>query len=101
MKQTNIGKHLNQQLANCKFKLNKLPIFNFFLTFRGIKTKVQVFPGGTDSRYLRSVGIPAIGFSPMNYTPVLLHDHDEFLQADIFLKGIEIYTKIIASVADA
>lgn len=66
-----------------------------------LKHKVQVFPGGTDSRYLRSVGIPAIGFSPMNHTPVLLHDHDEFLQADIYLKGIEIYKKIISNVANA
>ena len=34
-------------------------------------------------------------------TPVLLHDHDEFLQADIFLKGIEIYKNIIRKLADA
>lgn len=60
-----------------------------------------MFPGGTDSRYLRSVGIPAIGFSPMINTPVLLHDHDEYLHADVFLKGIEIYKKIIAAVANA
>ena len=59
-----------------------------------------MFPGATDSRYIRSVGIPAIGFSPMNHTPVLLHDHDEFLQADIYLKGIEIYRKIIQNVAN-
>ena len=60
-----------------------------------------MFPGGTDSRYLRSVGLPAIGFSPMNNTPVLLHDHDEFLQADVYLEGIEIYKKIISNVANA
>ncbi|KAL4715354.1 hypothetical protein ACJJTC_015125 [Scirpophaga incertulas] len=60
----------------------------------------RIFPGGTDSRYIRRVGIPAIGFSPMNYTPVLLHDHDEFLHADVFLKGIDIFVKIIAAVAN-
>jgi aminoacylase len=65
-----------------------------------LKFKVQVFPGGTDSRYIRAAGIPAIGFSPMNYTPVLLHDHDEFLHADIYLKGIEIYKKIIEKIAN-
>lgn len=65
-----------------------------------MKTNLQVFPGGTDSRYIRSVGIPAIGFSPMNNTPVLLHDHDEYLEADVFLKGIEIYKKIIERVAN-
>ena len=66
-----------------------------------MEIKLNVFPGGTDSRYLRSVNIPAIGFSPMNNTPVLLHDHDEYLEADVYLKGIEIYTKIIASIANA
>lgn len=60
-----------------------------------------MFPGGTDSRYIRSVGIAAIGFSPMINTPVLLHDHDEFLQADVFLTGIEIYKEIITKVANA
>lgn len=73
----------------------------FFLFYRsGVRTKVQVFPGGTDSRYLRSVGIPAIGFSPMINTPVLLHDHDEYLHADVYLEGIEIYKKIIEKVAN-
>ncbi|XP_049867876.1 aminoacylase-1-like [Pectinophora gossypiella] len=65
-----------------------------------LKLDRRIFPGGTDSRYVRGVGIPAIGFSPMNNTPVLLHDHDEFLKADIFLTGIDIYEKIIASVAN-
>ncbi|EDW82934.1 uncharacterized protein Dwil_GK22579 [Drosophila willistoni] len=65
-----------------------------------LKIKPQIFTGGTDSRYIRQVGIPALGFSPMNYTPVLLHDHDEYLQADIYLKGVEIYTKIISNVAN-
>ena len=30
----------------------------------------RIFPAGTDSRYIREVGIPAFGFSPMNNTPV-------------------------------
>ncbi|XP_055708969.1 aminoacylase-1-like [Phlebotomus papatasi] len=60
----------------------------------------QVFPAQTDSRYLRQMGIPAIGFSPMNNTPVLLHDHDEFLQADVYLRGIDIFKKIIDRVAN-
>lgn len=70
------------------------------MSFRGLKIKPEVFPGGTDSRYIRGLGIPAIGFSPMNHTPVLLHDHDEFIRADIYLKGIEIYKKIIPKVAN-
>ncbi|XP_034185226.1 aminoacylase-1 [Osmia lignaria lignaria] len=66
----------------------------------GINLQIGVFPGGTDSRYVRYVGIPAIGFSPMNKTKILLHDHDEYLNKDIFLKGIEIYLKLIPAVAN-
>ena len=55
---------------------------------------MEIFTGGTDSRYIREVGIPALGFSPMNNTPILLHDHDEFLEAETYLKGIEYFTKI-------
>ncbi|XP_004529660.1 aminoacylase-1A [Ceratitis capitata] len=65
-----------------------------------LKIQPLVFPAGTDCCYVRAAGISAIGFSPMNNTPVLLHDHDEFLQADVYLKGIEIYTKIIKAVAN-
>lgn len=78
----------------------------FWLAFKkscdkqNIKLEIGIFPGGTDSRYVRSLGIPAIGFSPMNKTPILLHDHDEFLNKDIFLKGIDIYMDIIPSVAN-
>lgn len=46
------------------------------------------------------MGIPALGFSPMNNTPVLLHDHDEFIGADTYLRGIDIYEKLIPSVAN-
>lgn len=66
----------------------------------GLKLKPQVFPGGTDSRYVRSIGLPALGFSPMIKTPVLLHDHDEYLSKTMFLRGIDIYCKILESVAN-
>lgn len=36
----------------------------------------------------------------MNNTPVLLHDHNEFLNEKIFLRGIEIYCEIISSLAN-
>jgi len=49
---------------------------------------------------VRHVGIPALGFSPMNNTPILLHDHDECLLASTYLNGIEIYKKLIAAVAN-
>lgn len=72
----------------------------------------------TDSRYLRQVGIPAFGFSPMNRTPILLHDHNEFLSAkvrsvaqfpshlsepcsplQVFLGGVPIYVSLIKALA--
>ena len=59
----------------------------------------RIFPAGTDSRYLREVGIPAFGFSPMNNTPVLLHDHNEFLNEKVFLRGIEIFEDVVAEMA--
>ncbi|ESW25016.1 hypothetical protein PHAVU_003G001200 [Phaseolus vulgaris] len=61
--------------------------------------KPEVFPAATDSRYFRELGLPAIGFSPMANTPVLLHDHNEFLHKDEYLKGIEIYESIIKAYA--
>jgi len=66
----------------------------------GLKIRPVVFPGATDSRYVRELGIPAIGFSPMNFTPVLLHDHDEYLKADTYLNGIDIYKKLIPALSN-
>lgn len=37
----------------------------------------EIFPASTDARYFRQLGLPAIGFSPMKNTPILLHDHNE------------------------
>jgi aminoacylase len=36
----------------------------------------------------------------MNNTPVLLHDHDEFLKADTYLEGIQIFKKLIQKVGN-
>ena len=36
----------------------------------------------------------------MNNTPILLHDHNEFLNEKIFLKGIDILYKIILDLAN-
>ena len=65
---------------------------------RGLKLNKLIFPAATDSRYMRDIGIPALGFSPMNNTPVLLHDHDEFLNEQVYLRGIEIYEAILANI---
>jgi aminoacylase len=39
--------------------------------------KPEIFPAATDARYYRLHGLPAIGFSPIANTPILLHDHNE------------------------
>ncbi|XP_014294163.1 aminoacylase-1 [Halyomorpha halys] len=57
-------------------------------------------PGATDARFVRRVGVPAVGFSPFNNTPLRLHDNDEFINKNIFLTGISIYEKLIRNVAN-
>ncbi|KAI6214297.1 N-acyl-L-amino-acid amidohydrolase [Aphelenchoides besseyi] len=64
------------------------------------KISTEIFTGATDSRFLRDLGYSAIGFSPMNNTPVLLHDHNEFLNDKVFLRGVDIYEKLIERLAN-
>lgn len=60
----------------------------------------SIFPAATDSRWIRlALGVPCFGFSPMANTPVLLHDHDEFVGVDTFLAGISGYEKMIPVLA--
>jgi len=66
---------------------------------KGMKVDAQIFPAATDSRYIRDLNIPAFGFSPMNHTPTLLHDHNEFLNEKVFLKGVEIYVDTIRTIS--
>lgn len=60
----------------------------------GIKLETEVFPAATDSRFLRKVGVPAIGFSPMRNTTILLHEHNESVPKHVFLEGINVYETI-------
>ena len=46
-------------------------------------------------------GIPAFGFTTLNNTPVLLHDHNEFINQNKFLKGIDIMHKIVLDIANS
>uniref|UniRef100_A0A8D2EBN4 Aminoacylase-1 n=1 Tax=Theropithecus gelada TaxID=9565 RepID=A0A8D2EBN4_THEGE len=59
----------------------------------------EIMPAATDSRFIRAVGVPALGFSPLNRTPVLLHDHDERLHEAVFLRGVDIYTRLLPALA--
>lgn len=59
----------------------------------------EIFPAATDSRFLREKGFPAFGFSPMCNTPILLHEHNEYIDVGVFLEGIEIFEKFIGTLA--
>lgn len=65
----------------------------------GKLAKPEILASTTDARFMRQQGIPTLGFSPMTNTPILLHEHDEFLKDTIFLKGIKIYESIISALS--
>uniref|UniRef100_A0A7N8Y004 N-acyl-aliphatic-L-amino acid amidohydrolase n=1 Tax=Mastacembelus armatus TaxID=205130 RepID=A0A7N8Y004_9TELE len=72
--------------------------FSLFVSLN-ITLEKEIFPAATDSRFIRAIGVPAIGFSPMNRTPILLHDHNEYLNEQVFLKGISMYERLIPALA--
>ncbi|KAG9333845.1 hypothetical protein JZ751_009995 [Albula glossodonta] len=74
----------------------------FSTTCKALNMSLQkeIFPAATDSRFIRAVGLPAIGFSPMNRTPILLHDHNEFLNEQVFLRGIQVYQELVPALAN-
>lgn len=47
------------------------------------------------------LNISAFGFSPLINTEVKMHDHNEYLNAETYLYGIEIYKKIIYNLGNA
>ena len=67
----------------------------------GIDIEPEIFPASTDSRYLRELGIPALGFSPMRNTPILLHDHNEYIDQGVFTDGIGVYERLVKALASA
>ncbi|KAK0575466.1 hypothetical protein LWI29_001073 [Acer saccharum] len=76
------------------------PVFKYAITAAGGKLqKPEILASTTDARYMRQLGIPTFGFSPMSDTPILLHDHNEFLNDRVFLKGIEVYESVIRSLS--
>ncbi|XP_059631842.1 uncharacterized protein LOC132274551 [Cornus florida] len=71
-------------------------LFNQAITAAGGKlAKPEILASTTDARFMRQMGIPTLGFSPMKNTPILLHDHNEFLKDTVYLEGIKIYESII------
>lgn len=71
-------------------------VFNEAVTRAGGKlSKPEILASTTDARFMRRLGIPTFGFSPMKNTPILLHDHNEFLKDTVYLEGIKVYEYII------
>ncbi|KAF2886328.1 hypothetical protein ILUMI_19845 [Ignelater luminosus] len=68
--------------------------------YMNLELQPLINPGASDVRYLRAIGIPALGFSPINRTPILAHAHNEYLNKNVFLRGIDIYYKIIPALAN-
>ncbi|CAG8750996.1 14279_t:CDS:2, partial [Acaulospora morrowiae] len=60
--------------------------FRDFCMDRKIAIETEIFPAATDSRYLRKLGIPALGVSYLKNTPILLHDNDERINENLFLE---------------
>ncbi|KAM7507727.1 hypothetical protein LguiA_018180 [Lonicera macranthoides] len=65
----------------------------------GKLAKPEILASTTDARFMRQKGIPTLGFSPMKNTPILLHDHNEFLKDSIYLEGIKVYESIIKALS--
>jgi aminoacylase len=99
-----IGGHGNdlQEHATTSTNTNVNPwygVFSSSLETMGYKFDPQVFPAATDSRFLRALGIRALGFSPMRNTEILLHENDEYIPESTFLEGIGVYVGVIKALA--
>ncbi|KAL4036290.1 hypothetical protein IC575_005018 [Cucumis melo] len=65
----------------------------------GKLSKPEILATTTDARFMRQMRIPVLGFSPMINTPILLHDHNEFLSDSVFIRGIKVYESLISSLS--
>ncbi|XP_051168209.1 aminoacylase-1-like [Leptopilina boulardi] len=65
-----------------------------------IEIETRIMQGATDSRFLRALGIPALGFTPLGNTTALAHANNEYVNSNDFLKGIKILEKILLKVAN-
>ncbi|GAA0168433.1 hypothetical protein LIER_23150 [Lithospermum erythrorhizon] len=65
----------------------------------GKLAKPEILASTTDAKYMRQIGLPTFGFSPMKNTPILLHDHNEHLKDTVYLEGIKVYESAIKSLS--
>lgn len=74
--------------------------FNQTCQKMNIDIEAEIFPAGTDSRFLRASGIQAFGFSPMKNSAILLHMDNEYLDKEVFLEGIEVFCNLFNDMAN-
>ncbi|KXN66402.1 Zn-dependent exopeptidase [Conidiobolus coronatus NRRL 28638] len=66
----------------------------------GVDIKTQIFPGGTDSRYLRESGIPAYSITPCANVETLAHDHNEYLPVRCLQAGVLFYENLLPKLSN-
>uniref|UniRef100_A0A671SSI1 N-acyl-aliphatic-L-amino acid amidohydrolase n=1 Tax=Sinocyclocheilus anshuiensis TaxID=1608454 RepID=A0A671SSI1_9TELE len=92
-------KHMDQNFTSTEESDPWWHAFSSTCKAMNVTLKKEIFPAATDSRFIREEGLPAIGFSPMNLTPILLHDHNEYLNEQVFLRGIQVYERLVPALA--
>lgn len=60
-----------------------------------------IFPAGTSGDCLRDppYSLPVYGFSPLPRTPLLLHDHDEYINNNTLIEGVETIQVLLKKLA--
>lgn len=92
-----IGGNGNRSTTHAVTETVSNPWYDVFATSlqkSGYNVELSVFPAATDSRFLRALGIRALGFSPMRNTEIKLHEVDEYIPENTFLEGIEVYISL-------
>uniref|UniRef100_A0A672KX86 N-acyl-aliphatic-L-amino acid amidohydrolase n=1 Tax=Sinocyclocheilus grahami TaxID=75366 RepID=A0A672KX86_SINGR len=94
-----LQKHMDQNFTSTEESDPWWHAFSSTCKAMNVTLQKEIFPAATDSRFIREEGLPAIGFSPMNLTPILLHDHNEYLNEQVFLRGIQVYERLVPALA--
>lgn len=92
-KVTWVQQGLNNPVSDLQF-----PIIHETIQFfrnRYTNVKLRYFPAATDARFVRGVGIPCLGISLLSGVPMLLHDHNEYITEEIFIRGIRQYEELL------
>ncbi|KXN70589.1 N-acyl-L-amino-acid [Conidiobolus coronatus NRRL 28638] len=61
----------------------------------------EIYVGGSDSRYLREKGIPALGVNPFRNNPYLAHNHNEYIKVDSLIDGYKFYKVLIPKLSNS